>query len=151
MRWFGVGDHLGVEAVVVDAERRELLVRRRRLDARRVGRRPAGLVDVDVTRVERLLGSRSLGDDLHLDRVELHARRVVVVGVLHERQRRVVLPRLQRERAVAHVVARIRPLVAPLRHRGLVRRDERRVRQLLDEPRLRRGQLDLDRRRVGRA
>ena len=45
---------------------------------------------------------------------------------------------------VGHDVLRLRPLVAVLRHRRLVDGQERVVRHLLDEPRLRRGQRDLE-------
>ena len=48
----------------------------------------------------------------------------------------------QLEQAVGDDVARLRPVLAVLLNRGLVHRNERGVRQLLDEPRLRRRQGD---------
>src|SRR5581483_11168823 len=61
---------------------------------------------------------------------------------LGQRQRGVMLPRDEPERSVADEVPGLRELVAVLVHDRLVDGQERGVRQLLDEPGLRRGQRD---------
>ena len=80
-----------------------------------------------------------------LDPLEGDVVGVTPVGVLDEVDLGLVLPRLEHERAVGDDVLRVRPVVAELLDRRLVDRQEQVVRDLLDEPRLLRGQLDLER------
>ena len=139
-----VRDVLDVEAVDVGAEGRVLLVVLGLLDlGDLLGRQVR--VDVDLAGLVRLDGRRRV-----VDHAPVHARERDAVGVapllvLDQVDAVVVLPRLELERTVRDDVRGLGPLRAELLDRRPVHGEERRVRGLLDEPRLRGGQLDLQR------
>ena len=145
-----VGDVLDVEAVVVRTQCRIRLVLRRILQASDLVRRKSAAVErVDLARLERLNARRAVDDDLARHAREADVGCVTPVVVLHEVDLGVVLPLGELERTVGDDVLRLRPLVAELLHRRLVHGEERVMGGLLDEPRLRRRQLD-DQREVVR-
>ena len=78
-------------------------------------------------------------------RVSFDVRRVAPLVPLDEVDARVVLPRLELERAVRDDVRGLRPLLTELLDRRTVDSQERVVCELLDEPWLRRRQRDLER------
>ena len=139
-----VSDVLDVEPVVVGAETRVLLVLGRLLQPGDLVRRQALVEHVDLAGLERLHRGRAVGDHAAVDARQLDVGGVAPAVPLDQVDVGVVLPRLELERPVRDDVRRLGPLVAELLDGLLIDREERRVRRLLDEPRLRARQLDLE-------
>ena len=102
-------DVLGVEAVVVRAQSRVLLVVRLRLQALDLlGREPAAVERVHLAGLEGLDLGDAVDDDRAVDALERDVRGVAVVGVLDHVDGGLVVPRLEHEGAVGDDVLRDR-------------------------------------------
>jgi hypothetical protein len=134
-----VGDVGQVEAVVVRREVRDDGPLLRLLETVDLLRRLTAVVQagVDFAVLEGLESRDRVGDHARLDPRERDVAGVAPLVPLLERERGVVLPVRELERAARDDVLRVRPGVSELLDGRLVNRQERLMRGLGDEPRLR--------------